>query len=424
MTMRILQVSTFDIAGGAALAAYRLHQGLVAADHDSRMVVMRRDSNDSTVTVPGYSTDIGSRISSRFLRRRIRGEHAKYAATKPDWPEKFSDDRTWHDWESGVDLQSFDAVNLHWVSGLLDFHRFFDTVPANVPVVWTLHDMNTFTGGCHYDASCGRYLDRCGACPQLGSRHEDDLSRDVYSRKEGVFSRIEKNRLCFVTPSRWLADEVRRSSLLGDRFPVSVIPNGVNTDEFAPRDRLAARDALGVPPTARVILFVAYSLEARRKGFAVLTEAMRELSSDPDLVVLSVGARGASDQIRLRQIHLGTVSQARFLSLAYSAADLFVIPSLQDNLPSTVLEALACGTPIVGFDVGGIPDMVRPGKTGALAPVGDPGEFARAIRDLLADPEARKRMSVECRLLATDEYHMDTCVRRYEKLYRDLAGSV
>ena len=424
MTMRILQVSTFDTAGGAALAAYRLHQGLVDADHDSRMLVMRRDSNGDTVTVPGYATDLNSRISRKVLRRRMKREHMKYAATKPDWPEKFSDDRTWRDWESGADLGSFDAVNLHWISGLLDFRRFFRTVPANVPVVWTLHDMNTFTGGCHYDAGCGRYLQQCGACPQLGSRQEHDLSRDVWSRKREVFARLGENKLSLVTPSRWLADEVRRSSLLGDRFPVSVIPYGVDTEDFAPRDRSAARDALGVPPAAKVILFVAYSLEAQRKGFAVLTDALRELSSDQDLVVLSVGAGGASDQIPVRQIHLGTISQARLLSLAYSAADLFVIPSLQDNLPSTVLEALACGTPIVGFDVGGIPDMVRPGKTGALAAVGDPGAFAEAIRRLLGDPDTRNRMSVECRRLAIDEYHMDTYVRRYETLYRDLAGSV
>jgi len=423
VSLRILHVSSFDTAGGAALAAYRLHRGLIAKDHDSRMLVARRDSHDDTVSVPISQRDLRSRALRRFRRRRIRRELEKYANTKPDWPERFSDDRAWREWEHGARLGSFDVVNLHWISGLLDYRRFFDSVPPDVPVIWTLHDMNTFTGGCHYDAGCERFRQQCGVCPQLGSRHEYDLSRDVWLRKEELFSGINAERLHFVTPSRWLADEVRNASLLGDRFPVSVIPNGVNTEEFAPRDRTAARDVLGVPRESKVILFLAYSLAARRKGFAVLTEALNELSSDPDLVVLSVGAGEPSDQIPVRQIHLGTISQARLLSLAYNAADLFVIPSQQDNLPTTVLEALACGTPIVGFDVGGVPDMVRPGKTGALVPVGDPKALAGTMRTLLEDSEARERMSRECRRLAIDEYHMDTCVGRYETLYRDLVGA-
>ena len=423
MSLRILHVSTFDTAGGAALAAYRLHRGLIAKDHDSRMLVARRDSHDDTVSVPDSQRDLGSRVLRRLRRRRIRREHERYADTKPDWPERFSDDRAWREWEYDARLETCDAVNLHWISGLLDYRRFFEAVPTHVPVIWTLHDMNTFTGGCHYDAGCERFRQRCGSCPQLGSRHDHDLSRDVWLRKEELFSGIEAGRLHFVTPSRWLADEVRNASLLGDRFPVSVIPNGVNTEEFAPRDRAAARGVLGVPPEGKVILFLAYSLAARRKGFAVLMEALREMSSDPDLVVLSVGAGEPSDQIPVRQVHLGTISQTRLLSLAYSAADLFVIPSLQDNLPSTVLEALACGTPIVGFDVGGVPDMVRPGKTGALVPVGDPKALAGTMRTLLDDTEARERMSRECRRLAIDEYHMDTCISRYETLYRDLVGA-
>ena len=423
MSLRILQVSTFDIAGGAALAAYRLHRGLLAKDHDSRMLVARRDSGDDTVWVANSQRDLRSRVSRRLRRRRIRREHAKYADTRPDWPERFDDDRTWREWEHGARLGSFDVVNLHWISGLLDYRRFFDAIPPDVPVIWTLHDMNTFTGGCHYDAGCERFRQRCGACPQLGSRHEHDLSRDIWLRKRELFSGIDPERMHFVTPSRWLADEVRNASLLGDRFPVSVIPNGVNTEEFAPRDRMAAREVLGVPRESKAILFVAYSLAARRKGFAVLTEALRELSFDRDLVVLSVGAGEASDQIPVRQIHLGTISQARLLSLAYSAADLFVIPSLQDNLPSTVLEALACGTPIVGLDVGGIPDMVRPGITGALSPVGDAAALAAAISGLLADVEGRQRMSEQCRRIAVTEYGMEAFVSRYETPYREQIDS-
>ena len=422
--MRILHVSTFDTAGGAALAAYRLHRAMVAKGHESRMLVARRDSQDPTVLVRTRSGDLLSRLRQRVRRWRIRRDFERYRVTRPDWPERFSDDRAWQDWGDEVRLDSYDVVNLHWIGGLLDHESFFRSIPQKTPVVWTLHDMNVFTGGCHYDAGCGKYMQSCGACPQLGSTRESDLSRDIWARKQQLFSRVDTQRLRFVTPSRWLAAEIRNSSVLGDRFPVSVIPYGVDAHEFAPRDRSAARDVLGIPRDARVILFLAYSLDAERKGFRILTEALERLSSaDGNVFVLSVGAGGAPDRLGGPNLHLGKITQFRLLSMVYSAADLFVIPSLQDNLPSTVLEAMACGTPVVGFDVGGVPDMVRPGVSGALAPVGDANGLAATISGLLADDAERRRMSEECRRLAVTEYAMELYVNRYVTLYREEMGA-
>jgi glycosyltransferase involved in cell wall biosynthesis len=348
---------------------------------------------------------------------------AAYRDTRPSWPEKFTDDRSWHDWEHDAGLTGLDVINLQWTSGLLDYRRFFSAVPDGVPVVWTFRDMNTFTGGCHYDAGCDRFTERCGACPQLGSHDDGDLSRRVWNRKEALFSTLGRERLHIVTPSAWMADEVARSSLLGERFPVSVIPNGVNTDEFAPRDRAAARAALGIPADSEVVLFVAYSVAPRRKGFSLLVDALRELSGRPNLFALSVGAGTPDVDIPVSALHLGKINQNRLLSLAYSAADLYVIPSLQDNLPSTVLESMACGTPVVGFDVGGVPEMVRPGVTGALAPVGDVSALAGAISGLLADSVAREDMAGRCRRVVLDEYGMDSYVSGYEALYQRLVGA-
>ena len=421
MSLRILQVSTFDTSGGAARSAYRLHRGLIDRGHECRMLVARGDSGDPTVSVHGAPGDVASRLRRRLRRRRLARDSGAYRATRPDWPEKFSDDRSWHDWGHDAGLDGCDVINLQWVAGLVDYRRFFAAVPAGVPVTWTLRDMNTFTGGCHYDAGCERFTGRCGACPQLGSSDEDDLSRRVWMRKQALFSNLAPDRLHLITPSRWMADEVGRSSLLGDRFAVSVIPNGVNTDEFAPRDRAAARAVLGIPRESLVVLFVAYSVAPRRKGFALLVEALRGLSGQGNLFAVSVGAGKPAKDLPVPALHLGKISQNRLLSLAYSAADVYVIPSLQDNLPSTVLESMACGTPVVGFDVGGIPEMVRPGETGALAPVGDVGALSAAISGLLADPEGRRRMADRCRHVVVEEYDMDTYVSRYEALYLDLA---
>jgi glycosyltransferase involved in cell wall biosynthesis len=219
-----------------------------------------------------------------------------------------------------------------------------------------------------------------------------------------------------------MADEVRRSSLLGERFAVSVIPNGVNTDEFAPRDRAAARAVLGIPQESLVVLFVAYSVAPRRKGFALLNEALRGLTELPNLFLLSVGSGIPPRNFPVPQLHLGNVTQNRFLSMAYSAADLYVIPSLQDNLPSTVLEAMACGTPVVGFDTGGVCEMVQPGQTGALGPVEDVSALARNIGRLLDDPDGRHVMAAHCRQRVLEEFSMDLYVRRYEELYEGLTS--
>jgi len=423
MSLRILQVSTFDTSGGAARSAYRLHRGLIDRGHDCRMLVARGDSGDPTVSVHAGPGDPMSRVLKRLRRRRLNRDYSAYRGTRPNWPEKFTDDRSWRDWGSGQHLNDFDVINLQWTSGLLDYRRFFSAVPDGVPVAWTFRDMNTFTGGCHYDAGCSRFTERCGACPQLGSHDDGDLSRRVWNRKEALFSTLGRERLHIVTPSAWMAGEVARSSLLGERFEVSVIPNGVNTDEFAPRDKAAARAVLGIPVDSEVVLFVAYSVAPRRKGFSLLVEALRELSDRPNLFALSVGAGTPDVDIPVPALHLGKITQNRLLSLAYSAADLYVIPSLQDNLPSTVLESMACGTPVVGFDVGGVPEMVRPGVTGALAPVGDVSALAAAISGLLADSPAREDMTGRCRRVVLDEYGMDSYVSGYESLYQRLVGA-
>lgn len=422
MTLRIAQVSTYDTAGGAARPAYRLHRGLIGRGHDCRMLVARRDSGDPTVEViPASDGGVRAKLQQRFRRRRLSRDLDAYRSTQPDWPERFSDDRSRWNWSRVTQLHSLDVINLHWVASFVDYRELFEAVPPDVPVVWTLHDMNIFTGGCHYNAGCDRFAERCGGCPQLGSAREEDLSRDVWKRKREVFDKLDQRRLHIVVPSRWLAGEVRRSSLLGSRFSVSVIPYDVNTDEFAPRGRAVSREILGIPKDSLVVLFVAYSVAPQRKGFALLREAVHQLAEVPNLFLLSVGA-GTMQDLPVPQLHLGKVNQNRYLSLAYSAADLFVIPSLQDNLPSTVLESMACGTPVVGFEVGGIPEMVVPGVTGALSPVGDVTSLATNIERLLGDPESRAAMAARCRQRVLQDFGMESYVTKYEELYGTLTS--
>ena len=421
MSLNVVHVSTDDITGGAARCAFRLHQGLRAEGAQSSMLVYRKKGNDPLVHV--FRPDSGTvrRAARRFRGRQLRQALDGYRATRPAGYEAFSTDQTEWGYEPASRLPACDVVNLHWVSRFIDTGEFLKGIVPEVPIVWTLHDMNLFTGGCHYDDGCGRYQKRCGACPQLGSTDEEDLSRQTWSRKDALFDEELAGRLHVVTPSRWLAAEAADSSLLGGRFPITVIPYGLDTDAFAPRDQAEARRVLGVPPGAAVLLFVAQSVSTRRKGFGQLVDAIAGLSGIHDLFLLSIGS-GAPPSRDFRGRHLGFTSEDRLLSLVYSAADVFVLPSQQDNLPATVLESLACGTPVVAFNAGGVGDMVREGRTGFLAPVGDVAALAGALQRALGDRDRLTSLRNTCREIAVTEYPLSLQAQRYATLYEELVS--
>lgn len=420
--MKIVHVNTFDMLGGAARSAYRLHQGLRAIGEDSTMFVRQALVGDPHVTEMHSSRRLLDRARRRFRRHWIERDFQIYRATRPAGCEPFQDCRSlaWFDFLR--ELPKCDILNLHWVgNSFLDYESFFSTVPATTQVVWTLHDMNAFTGGCHYDAGCRRFTDSCGRCPQLGSNEQRDLSHQIWQRKAKAFSQVDSSRVRFVAPSRWLGEEIGRSSLAG-RFPLSVIPYGLDLDDFAPRDRAACRDILGLPLDAKVLLFVADGLNNARKGFALLAAALAALPRDVPYAILSVGRNKPDVAIDVPWIHVGSVNNDRHLSVIYSAADIFIIPSLEDNLPNTVLEAMACGTPVLGSAVGGIPDMIRPGVTGMLVPPRDIKALASAIVQLLGDSGHLREMGANCRRIAIEEYPLDLQARRYSKLYAEALG--
>jgi len=417
--MNILHLSTSDISGGAALAAYRLHSGLRHLGHDSSMFVYQKHSSDDAVTVFTPPMRITDRLRRRLRKERIARSFARYSFSRPSGYEMFSDDRCEHGADPLGQLPPCDVINLHWIRSFVDFHTFLKAVSGSVPVVWTLHDMNTFTGGCHYDDGCGKFTDGCGACPQLGSSDTKDLSHKIWRRKKKIFRQIPEGRLHIITPSRWMADEVKRSALLGGR-PVTVIPNSVDTEKFAPRDRHCAREMLGIPQEAKVVFFAAQSVNDRRKNFNVLAQALDGLGDLPDLFLISIGSGEPPAELQTPYLPLGYIANERLLSSVYSAADLFVIPALQDNLPNTVLESLASGTPVVGFNVGGIPDMVRPEITGILVPPRDTGALRAAIAELLQDEPKRANMRTHCRQIAEKEYALEIQARRYAEIYEKL----
>ena len=421
--MKILHVSLDDGGSGAGRAAYKLHAGLRRLGHDSSMFVAKKVSDDPTVRA--FEPPADQRIIRRREERKEEIEHdlARYGDSRPKHliGDGFTDDRGANGAEPLKQLPPHDLINLHWFGGFLDYQTFFANAPRETPVVWTLHDMNAFTGGCHYDDYCGKFSDRCGACPQLGSGDEQDLSRRIWTRKNEALAAVEEGRMRLVAVSRWMAEETRRSSLLGG-FPVTSINPSIDSQVFAPRDRDAARSALGVPEDASVVLFIADSLVTRRKGFSLLAEALETLKDVPNLFLLSLGHHDPGIVKDVPHLNLGYIEDDLALSGVYSAADVFVMPSVQEAFGQTVLEAMSCGTPVVGFDLGGIPEMVRPGVTGELVPPGDTKALGDAIKGLLEDPEKQAELSANGRRAAVEEFAPDIQAGRYAEVYRSILG--
>jgi len=417
--MNVLHLSTSDVGGGAARAAHRLHKGLRHAGISSRMLVKNKLGEDDAVEEYAPPSGLWTRLKRRWRREKIQRAFRRYRSTRPEGLEPFSDDRSRYRGRVLEQCPPTAVLNLHWVAEFVDVTAFFEN--TTTPVVWTLHDMNPFTGGCHYNVDCRRYRNSCGRCPQLGSSEENDLSHAVWTRKRRVYDEAIRNqRLQIVTPSEWLARGAEKSSLFSEA-EVQVIPYGIDQKTFRPRETQGLRASLDIPADHRVILFVAHSTENHRKGFDLLAGAIESLTVER-VTLLSIGATTPELNAACPHLHLGMLESDVLLSVLYSFADLFVIPSRQDNLPNTVLESMACGTPVVGFNVGGIPDMVRSGETGWLAEVGSVRALRQALDTALRDDEARRRMGKRCREVVEEEYALEVQARRYRDLYRQMVG--
>ncbi|MEL0028440.1 MAG: glycosyltransferase family 4 protein, partial [Perlucidibaca sp.] len=315
-----------------------------------------------------------------------------------------------------------DLVHLHWLG-------FGYVSPGQIarwrqPVVWTLHDMWPVTGGCHYAAGCEGFLTACGRCPQLASQDPRDISARRFAAKAELLKRADVH---FVSPSRWMADEARRSGLIQDR-PVHVIANGLDLQRFQPLDRAMARQALGLPADRPVVLFGAINAHGdERKGAHLMLAAVRQLEAEgwqdgrqPLYVVFGASAPAGDVLAGLPVHHVGRLHDDVALALLYSAADVMVVPSLQETFGQTASEAMACGTPVVAFAATGLLDVVAHGETGYLAQPYEAADLAAGIRWLLADDERLRRLSAQARARCQQFFDQRLTARAHQQLYQSL----
>jgi glycosyltransferase involved in cell wall biosynthesis len=417
--VKAIHLATMD-RGGAFIAARRLHEGLRRVAVNSSIIVAQKGSGAADVEAIEFTDrSLLGRLRRRVDAARYAREQSAYAKAAPARNAHITDDRVPGAYVLNKTLPQADIYHLHWVNGFVDPRHFFAGLPAATPLVWTLHDMNPFTGGCHYSFDCSRYTRTCGSCPQLGSLATADLSARSHARKASAYLTLSPTTTRLVTPSKWLGIETARSSLMG-RFGIEVIPNGIDTDVFAPRSGAAAREVFSIPADDFVVVFAADRVGLYLKGLDLLREALAQLNVGRPVTLATIGDDGEVSDASRRTVGLGRIDNERIMSFALSVADLFVLPTRSDNLPNVILEAMACGIPVVSFAVGGIPDMVRNGRTGLLAPPENVTALRGAIETILSDDELRLRMSSESRKIAVKEYALEVPARRHKILYEKL----
>lgn len=412
--MKILHLNTSDTDGGAARGAYWMHTALKRAGVDSQMLVAEKHSSDDTVTGPKGIT--GSQKIFNGIRQTIEYLPLKRYPNKT--PGLFSPAIYPNPVIKRIKQINPDIINLHWVGlGLL---RPEHLKTFTQPIVWTLRDMWSFTGGCCYTEGCNRYQQQCGRCPILGANQEVDLSRKVWQRKHHAWQDLN---LTLVPISHWLADCAQKSSLLRT-YPTQVIPNAVDTNIFRPIDKNAARDILQLPQEGKLILFGALSPTTdRRKGFSYLVAALKYLKADallPLRAVIFGTDKPAPMELDIPYTALGRLSDDITLALAYSAADVMVVPSIQEAFGKTAIEAMACGTPVVSFDATGLRDIVEHHTNGYRAECFSAKDLANGILWVIENDERWKRLSRQSRHHVKTKFSFEVQSMNYIRLYQKL----
>jgi glycosyltransferase involved in cell wall biosynthesis len=400
---------TSETSGGAGVAARRLHRGLLDLGADSRFLYGNGDCNADQAVRKPTTTNYLLRIKEDLSWgrcHRLAGPGgglftSPHGARRT--PLSFFGDTP-------------DVVNLHWVARWLDVPSFLRSLPRWLPVVWSLHDMNPFTGGCHLSNGCERFTERCHHCPQLRYPWALDASWRYFHAKRRAY---RGRRLHIVGNSRWTTAQARRSALLRDAVSFDTVPLGLDTSEYAALEKGLARRALGLPDADFVLGFACADLSYANKNLHGLGEAIAALPERHRCLLLTFGP-GKAPPLResVRTIQFGPLSSPRLQSIFYSALDVFVMPSKMETFGQAGLEAMACGTPVIAYRTGGIPDFVEDGATGLLAPdPEDPMGLTERLEWMRTHAPERRLMGVAGRQRVEAEFTLKRMAERYLRIY-------
>ncbi len=415
--MKVLHLSNSDTNGGAARAAYRLHKGLQNIGVNSQVLVQEKLSDDKTVLAPKTRISQGiaqAKLTLDYLPEKLYPHREKMLFSSQWIPDRIA---------SRVAQINPDIINLHWVSA--GFMQIETIGKLKAPVVWTLHDMWAFTGGCHCSWDCSRYQVSCGMCPRLGSKQNWDLSHWVWWRKLRAWRNLQPT---IISPSKWLAQSASSSSLF-QNLRIEVIPHGLDTRKYKPINQFTARELLDLPEDKQLILFGAMdATDDINKGFHLLKPALIELSKSGWKDKLEIVIFGASQpdnppDLGFKTHYLQRLRDDLCLSLVYSAADVMIVPSLQEAFGQTASESFACGTPVVAFNATGLKDIVDHQINGYLAKPYEIEDLAAGIAWVLENAERHEKLSYYSRQKVEQEFTLEIQSNRYLTLFHEIMNN-
>ena len=416
--MRIALINTYSHNGGAAVACLRLAEALSAQNHEVRMVVASQNQPHDLVTPYAHNFVKKLHYLSAFAAERLHflpyeaSKSVRFAYSPASFGVNILD---------MPEIKNAELLHFHWVNhGFLSLNFFKKLQKLNKPVVFTLHDQWLFTGGCHYSDACQNYVNGCGNCFFIKKPHKNDISHKIWAQKNEILQELNPQ---IVTCSHWLAQKARESSIFR-HTPVNAIANGIDTQVFSPASQADARAKLNLPQNTPLILFAAGNVADPRKGFSYLTQALTMLDSTlpkPELLIFGKSDPKTMENLPLKAHHLGKLHTQSHIAAAYNAANVYVSPSLQDNLPNTIMEALACGLPVTAFDTGGIPEMVQHQHSGFVAPQKDVAALAQGIGFCLQNGAM---LGENARNFALSHYDYAHIAKKYLQIYHTALCSV
>ena len=418
--MRVLIINTSDRMGGAAIAAYRLMDALKNNGIKAKMLVRdKRSDQISVVELKKSWWKVWQFIWERIIiwKENHFKKHNLFAVDIAN---------TGTDVTTLPEFQQADIIHLHWINqGMLSLNDIHKIILTGKPIVWTMHDMWPFTGICHYAGDCDKYTSQCNHCPTLYKGSMKDLAFQTYMKKEKIY---KEANITFVACSQWLESMAKKGALTLGKT-ITNIPNAINTNLFKPRKKNNAREKCHLPLDKKLLLFGSVKISDKRKGIDYLVEACKilstkypELSKDLGVVVMGKEAEQYSTLFPFPIYSMNYVSSEKDLVDIYNAVDLYVTPSLQDNLPNTIMEAMACGTPCVGFHIGGIPEMIDHLHNGYVAEYKSAEDFANGIHWALTEGDYNT-LSEEAYRKVVACYSEGAVAKRYIDIYNKKTGN-
>lgn len=420
--MKVLLLNTFDRTGGAAIACYRLMDALNANGVETKMLV--RDKQTDNPNVVSINTNSWKKSINKwhFLwERLIIFLHNGFSKQNLF---RVSIANTGNDISQHPLVQEADIIHLHWINqGFLSLKGIDKLAQLGKPLVWTMHDQWPYTGLCHYVDGCKNYTKHCHRCPQIKSKLYKDLSSLIFKRKKAFFQ-LNKS-ITLVGCSLWIAKHAKESAILGTATSITSIPNAINITQYQNYNSTSSfRKEFNLPKSPKLILFGACKATDKRKGVDFMVAACKQflnysISSEVAVVVFGSKSEELSNLMDVSVINVGYINSPEQMALLYNSVDLFLIPSLEDNLPNTIMEAMACGTPCVGFNTGGIPEMIDHKVNGYVANYKDAEDLANGIRWVLEDADY-EQLSQNARKKVEEYYSEAVVAKQYKELYQKL----